>query len=155
MRAARLLLLLLACAANPAARAADGATVYLQNCLMCHQSGGAGLPGQFPRLAGRVAAIAAVPGARPWLVQVVSHGMSGSISVDGEAILGLMPSFAHISDADTAALLNHLMTLGEAPRTAPAPFTAEEVAGLRAGSRATAIEVHAARKASGIAGIAP
>lgn len=154
----RVLLLcgLLACAARAsAATPADGATLYLQHCLMCHQSGGAGLPGQFPRLAGRVADIAVLPEARAWLVQVLSHGMSGTITVDGEAIVGLMPAFAQIPDADTAALLNHLLGFGKPSGKAPAPFSAEEVQGVRAGPAPSATEVHAARTRLGIPRIAP
>lgn len=153
--------LLLACGllagvgASAVAAAADGSAVYTQSCLMCHQSTGAGLAGQFPRLAGRVAAMAAVPKARPYLVQVLSRGMAGSITVDGQAIIGMMPGFAQITDADTAALLNHLLTLGKAPRKAPAPFTAEEVQAVRAGPALSATDVHALRGTLGIAKIAP
>ena len=62
MKALRLACGLLAgMGASAVAVAADGSAVYKQSCLMCHQSTGAGLAGQFPRLAGRVAAMAAVP----------------------------------------------------------------------------------------------
>jgi len=146
---------LLALGAGTAARAADGAAVFTQNCQMCHQSGGAGLAGQFPRLAGRVAAIATVPEARPYLVQVLSRGMVGSITVDGQTVVGMMPGFAQIPDADLAALLNHLATLGKAPRKAPAPFTPEEVQAVRAGPALSATDVHTLRATLGIAKIAP
>ena len=142
------------CAALPA-RAAEGSAVYLQHCQMCHQSAGAGLAGQFPRLAGRVAAMAAVPEARPYLVHVIGQGMSGSITVDGEALVGMMPGFAQIPDADVASLLNHLITLGKPPRKAPTPFTTEEVQALRAGPALSATDTHALRKTLGIAKIAP
>ncbi|MFM7783679.1 MAG: c-type cytochrome [Gammaproteobacteria bacterium] len=153
LRPALLLAAVLGCG-NPAL-AADGAAVFRQHCLMCHQSGGAGLSGQFPRLAGRVAAIAAVPEARPYLVQVLSYGMSGSITVDGQALIGMMPGFAQIPDADLAALLDYLVSLGKAPRKAPAPFSAEEVKAARTGAALSATEVLAARERLGIAGIAP
>ena len=157
MRAALLLYGLLAALAGVTQRAAaaDGAAVYLQNCLMCHQSGGAGLAGQFPRLAGRVAAIGAKPAARGYLVQVVIHGMSGNITVDGRAIMGMMPGFAQIPDADVASLLNYLTTLGKQPRKPPAPFSAEEVQAVRSGGARSATEVHALRESLGIAKIAP
>ena len=156
MRAALLLWGLLGLAgASAQAAAAEGAAVFLQNCLMCHQSGGAGLAGQFPRLAGRVAAISAKPAARGYLVQVVSYGMSGNITVDGKAIMGMMPGFAQIPDADVASLLNYLTTLGKQPRKPPAPFSAEEVQAFRSGPSHSATEVHALRESLGIAKIAP
>ncbi len=155
MRSVLLACSLIALAAGTTARAADGAAVFMQNCLMCHQSAGAGLAGQFPRLAGRVGAIAAVPKARPYLVQVLSYGMSGNVTVDGQPIMGMMPAFAQIPDADVAAVLNYLMTLGKAPRKAPAPFSAEEVQAVRAGQALSATDVHAARATLGIAKIAP
>jgi mono/diheme cytochrome c family protein len=155
MKAALLACVLLALGAVKPVHAADGASVFMQNCLMCHQSGGTGLAGQFPRLAGRVGAIAAVPKARPWLVQVLTYGMSGNITVDGQPIMGMMPAFAQIPDADVAALLNYLTTLGKAPRKPPAPFSAEEVQAVRAGPAISAIDVHAARATLGIAKIAP
>ena len=156
MRAALLLCSLLWLAGTSAqAAAADGAAVFLQNCLMCHQSGGAGLAGQFPRLAGRVAAISAKPAARGYLVQVLSYGMSGNITVDGQAIMGMMPPFTQIPDADVASLLNYLTTLGKQPRKATAPFSAEEVQSLRSGPARSAMEVHALRESLGIAKIAP
>ena len=49
-------------AATPAF--ADGAAVFDANCAFCHQGGGVGVPGQFPRLAGRAGAIAAKPNIR-------------------------------------------------------------------------------------------
>ena len=80
-------------AATAGAAAADGAAVFDNNCAFCHQAGGVGVPGQFPRLAGRVGAIAAKPEGKTFLPQVLLNGMSGRITVDGEQILGIMPAF--------------------------------------------------------------
>ena len=93
--------------------------------------------------------------ARPYLVQVLSHGMAGTITVDGQPIVGMMPPFPQIPDADVAALLNYLIALGKAPRKAPASFTPEEVQSVRAGSALSATDVHALRGTLGIARIAP
>src|SRR5258708_37870794 len=58
-------------------RAADGSGLFTQNCLMCHQAGAVGLPGQFPRLAGRIAAISSQPKGRAYLIDVLTYGMAG------------------------------------------------------------------------------
>lgn len=138
------------CLIAAAAQAADGQAVFEKNCLMCHQSGGAGLPGQFPRLAGRIAAISAKPKGRLYLIELLTYGMTGTVHVDGQDIMGLMPPFAHVSDDEVAAVLNYLQGLGDPPKTAPVSFTAAEVHAARAGPAKSAAEVHAGRKALGL-----
>jgi mono/diheme cytochrome c family protein len=139
----------IAAAATPA-HAADGAVVFSQNCLMCHQSGGAGLAGQFPRLAGRAALIGGKPKSRGYLIDLLTYGMTGTITVDGQDIIGLMPPFAQLSDEDVAAVLNYVQSLGEQPKRAPAPFTAEEVRAGRGKPAKTPAEVHAERQSLGL-----
>jgi len=121
---------LLALAALPAAAAPNGAAVFSTNCAFCHQAGAVGVPGQFPRLAGRIGEIAAVPDGRQFLLTVLLNGMSGHVTVDGQDILGLMPGFATLADGDLAAVLNYLARLGK-PKTVPAPFTAKDFAEAR------------------------
>ena len=127
---------LLAAAALTAAAAVSAQTPdsesFTRNCLMCHQSGAVGVPGQFPRLAGRIAAIGSKPQGRAYLVDVLTFGLAGAITVDGEPIIGLMPSFAQLPDAEVAAALSYVQTLGDAKQKVPAPFTAEEVRAQRA-----------------------
>jgi len=115
-------------AAGPAEAASNGAAIFDNNCALCHQEGGVGVPGQFPRLAGRVGTIAAKPQGRHYLPEVVLNGMSGRIKVDGEDILGLMPSFSGLSDSDIAAVLTFVSGLGN---TKAAPFTAKDIAAVR------------------------
>jgi mono/diheme cytochrome c family protein len=107
---------------------ADGAAVFDNSCAFCHQSGGVGVPGQFPRLAGRVGAIAAKPDGKKFLPQILLNGMSGRITVDGEPILGIMPAFASLSDEDIASVLSYLTGLDHAA----VPFTADEIKAIRA-----------------------
>jgi len=123
--------LLLAAALLAAARApalADGAAVFDANCAFCHQGGGVGVPGQFPRLAGRAGAIAAKPAGKAFLPKVVLNGMSGRIMVDGEQILGIMPPLDSLSDEDIAAVLTYITGLDHKP----VPFTAGEIKAARA-----------------------
>ena len=134
---------------------ADGAAVFSQNCLMCHQSGGTGLPGQFPRLAGRVTHIASKPKGRSYLIELLNYGMTGKITVDGQELIGLMPPFAQLSDEEVAAALNYVSALGDQPRRAYAPFTPEEIKAGRAKPPKSAAEVHADRKALGLDKLVP
>ena len=135
---ARLVAAVLAALAAGSARA-QGLDVYRTHCAICHQAGGVGAPGAFPRLAGRVGPLARDPGGRALLTAVVLNGMSGKLEADGQTIVGLMPSFGQLPDADIAAVLNYLAGLGPRP---PAPFTDAEVAAARAKGRLTPVEVN-------------
>jgi mono/diheme cytochrome c family protein len=113
------------------AAVADGAQIFDTSCAFCHQSGGVGVPGQFPRLAGRAGDMASKPEGRKFLPQVLLNGMSGRITVDGEQILGIMPGFDTMSDDDMAALLTYLTGLDHAP----VPYSAEDIKMARAQGR--------------------
>ena len=115
-------------AATAAAAKADGAAVFDSNCAFCHQAGGVGVPGQFPRLAERAGATAAKPEGRKFLPKVLLNGMSGRVTVDGEQILGVMPAFDSLSDEDIAAVLTYVTGLGHAP----VAFTADDIKQARA-----------------------
>ena len=106
---------------------ADGAAVFEANCAVCHQDGGVGVPGQFPRLAGRVGRIAANPEGKIYLREVLLNGMSGRVTVDGQPILGIMPSFDALPDTDIAQVLSYLSGLTHKP----VPFTAAEIKAVR------------------------
>lgn len=109
--------------ATAASACADGAQLFENNCSFCHKAGGVGVPGQFPRLAGRVGAIAANPEGKQFLPEVLLNGMSGRIVVDGEAILGIMPSFESLSDQDLASILTYVAGLDHKPVI----FTAQDI----------------------------
>ena len=134
--------------------AADGVAAFTQNCQMCHQAGGAGLAGAFPRLAGRVAVISLNPKGRAYLIDVLTYGMAGTVTVDGQPLMGLMPPFAQLPDAEVAAILSYVQTLGVAAVEA-APLTAAEVTAGRAAPPKSATEVLAERQALEKAKIVP
>jgi mono/diheme cytochrome c family protein len=158
MRALVALVGLAAIAACPVtAWAADGGALFTQNCLMCHQAGAVGLPGQFPRLAGRIAAIGSKPKGRAYLIDVLTYGMAGTITVDDQTIIGLMPPFAQLSNDDVAGVLSYVQSLGPAAAAGPpaaatpaletsAAFTAEEVRAGRSNAAKTATDVRAERQ---------
>jgi cytochrome c oxidase subunit II len=68
-----------------------GEKVYGANCSACHQASGAGIPPNFPSLIGSA---------------VVKGPAAGQITqiLKGK---GLMPPFAHLSDADIAAVITY------------------------------------------------
>ncbi|HKD48478.1 MAG TPA: cytochrome c [Rhizomicrobium sp.] len=104
------------------------------NCVGCHQVGGTGVPGEYPRLAGRANVIAADPRGRAFLAHLMLTGMSGTITVDGRKILGIMPSFEDLKDDELAAALNYVTGLegGNAP-----PFMPQDLKKARLGPQVT------------------
>jgi len=130
----------------PTARAADGAAVYGQVCVACHQAGGTGAPGLAPALTGGLAAKAAAAPVRAYLAQVVTHGLSGRIVVDGVAFNGAMPAQAQLSDDEIAAVLGHVVVDLAGQKAVP-PFSAAEVATARA-AKPSAKELRAQREAA-------
>jgi mono/diheme cytochrome c family protein len=85
--------------------AADGASVFTRNCVVCHQAAGTGIPGAFPPLAGSTW----VNGRGTVLIQVVLHGLQGSVPVGTATYNGAMPGFAsQLSDAEIASVLTYI-----------------------------------------------
>lgn len=128
-------------AADPAS--GDRAATFNSNCSMCHQHAAAGLPGQYPRLAGRVGRIAATAAGHAYLERVVLFGMAGTITVDGSSIFGVMPSFASLSNEDLAAALNYVANLDDHGqlRWKGAVFSPADIAGARAGAQLSPTQV--------------
>lgn len=129
--AGRLLLagLLLAGGAARAADAPDGAALFNQHCAPCHQPDGVGTVGLAPALKGPHWAV--LGERRDYLPTVLLKGLSGMVKVNGQTIVGNMPSFAAtLDDAALAAVANHLATL-QGATTRPA-YAAADIAPLRA-----------------------
>ncbi|MBP8133329.1 MAG: cytochrome c [Zoogloea sp.] len=140
----RTLLASLLCALALPALAADGAALFAANCAVCHQPGGVGLPGMAPPLAGTLGERLQVAG-RGYLPRVVTHGMSGLITVQGQRYTGSMPPFAaQLPDEALAAVLNHVLdsfNAGTLPDGHQAYTTAE-----LAEARADKLAPHEVRK---------
>lgn len=121
----------LAMLATPAAAAeADGAAIY-KRCAACHLPDRAGIPGAFPPLKADTKSLAGTDEGRRYLVLVVSKGLFGPITVEGKPYRGMMPAQTGLSDADIAAVLNHISEDGN-----DKPFTAGEVAQIKAAATA-------------------
>jgi mono/diheme cytochrome c family protein len=119
-------------APGAAALAATPKELYDTHCSLCHQAGAAGAAAQFPKLAGRAGALAADAKGRSFLVSVVRNGLSGTITIDGAPLTGVMPAQPGLEAQDLAQILNYLASLPPTPRTKPKLFAAAEVTSLSA-----------------------
>jgi len=116
------------------ARSESGEIMFNEYCVGCHQVGGTGVPGEYPRLAGRVSKIAGDPRGRAFLAELMLTGMSGTITVDGRKILGIMPNFDDLKDKELASVLNYVVHL-EGDRGLA--FTPQVLRQARTGPKAT------------------
>lgn len=82
---------------------AHGETIYQQSCVACHQATGAGIPNVFPPLAGADYLNEDLQRA----IEIVKHGMSGEIVVNGEVYNSVMPP-QNLSDQEIASVLTYI-----------------------------------------------
>ena len=105
---------------------AAGESIYRSRCQACHQQDGLGVVGAFPPIVDSEWVV----GPPEYVVLVVLHGLTGPITVQGEAYAGAMPGWADIlSDDEIAAVATYIRQwdTNEAP-----PVDAELVVRLRA-----------------------
>ena len=116
--------------AAAAAHAGDaGQALFEKTCVACHQTGGKGMIGLAPALAGPFAKSIESPDGKLYVSQVLINGMSGKIVSQGQSFTGAMASQAATSDADLAELGNYLAQ--GLNGTATPPFVAEDFAKAR------------------------
>ena len=101
-----------------------GEAAYLANCAACHQPNGTGLAGAFPPLADSDYML----GDPEKSVGEVLEGLSGPITVNGQEYNSVMPSQAHISDGDLAAIFTYILNSWG---NSGGEITAERVAAIR------------------------
>ncbi|WP_217430342.1 c-type cytochrome [Sphingomonas bacterium] len=107
-----------ALAAPPPAAAVNGAAVFAQNCVACHQANGKGIPGAFPALDGDPY----VRGPAAPIARTLLKGRGG------------MPSFSSdLNDQQIAAVITHIRSSWS--NHAP-PVPVAVVAAARQGSAA-------------------
>ena len=151
-------LVLSSSAAWGASAGGPGLKTFNDVCSLCHQTQGAGLAGQFPRLADRARDIAQTPDGRKYMISLVLYGMSCSITVDGTPIVGVMPGFATTySNGALADVLNYAVRLGAGggARGKVMSFTAAEVNAQRKDPPLSTADVHAMRQQLEASGALP
>ncbi len=105
--------------------AAKGKRVYDTACMICHQASGDGTAGQFPPLNGSEW----VTGPVNRLIRIPLHGLSGPITVKGQAWDAAMPNAgAAFTDDQVAALLTYVR---KAFGSGASPVTVEQVKKVR------------------------
>lgn len=93
--------------AGSASGAVDGAQIFAAQCVACHQANGGGLPGVFPPLT----ETEYIVGDEKLPINILLHGISGKLTVNGNIYNGLMPNFGDkLSDEEIAAVLSHVRT---------------------------------------------
>jgi mono/diheme cytochrome c family protein len=114
-----------------------GAKVYAEQCASCHDATGAGIAGFGSPLAGPAAARLKAPGGRPYLAQVVVHGIAGVFELDGQRQFAAMPPPAELTDDQLAAALNYVLHAQNAKALPPdfVAITPAEIAAARAVAR--------------------
>jgi mono/diheme cytochrome c family protein len=84
-----------------------GQIYFTQNCQVCHQPNGAGLPGQYPPLAGSEF----VNGGSTRLGMILLKGLQGPVTVEGQQFSGAtqMPAWGtSLTDKKIAAILTYV-----------------------------------------------
>ncbi len=97
-----------AVAAAPPDPKVVGKRLYSQNCVVCHQATGLGVPGQFPPLAGSEWVLSEAPHAENHLVLLMLNGHQGPMSVKGQNFNNAMPLWKQLPDDQIAAILTYI-----------------------------------------------
>jgi nitrite reductase (NO-forming) len=82
-----------------------GQALFAGTCSTCHQANGAGLPGVFPPLA-KSDWLAANP---KRAVDVVLHGLTGPVKVNGQDYNSVMPPMDQLTDDEVANILTSVL----------------------------------------------
>lgn len=115
---------------TPQDQISAGQQLFAGTCSVCHQANGAGLPGVFPPLA-----------KSDWLgqdakraVDVVLHGLSGKVKVNGKDYDSVMPPMNQLNDDEVANILTYVLNSWGNPGGS---ISADEVKKRRAAKPAT------------------
>jgi mono/diheme cytochrome c family protein len=106
-----------------------GKRIFVQNCAVCHQQTGLGVPGQFPPLAGSEWVLAQDWHGDNHIVKIVLHGFQGPVSVKGQQFNNVMAPWGKVlKDEQIAAVLTYVRN--EWGNKAP-PITKDFVSKIR------------------------
>jgi mono/diheme cytochrome c family protein len=134
-----------AAAATAAPAKVDGAAVFKDQCVACHQENAQGVAGQFPPLAGNSDLFLSAD----FPARVVLFGLEGKIKVNGKQFDSTMPPLDVLSDKQIAAVIGYVRSnFGNAalkPKDSKA-VDADVVAKLRVKKDTTSVQVFEHRK---------
>lgn len=85
-------------------RGARGESTFIGVCSNCHQRDARGLANVFPPLASSDYLMADADRS----IRIVLEGLSGAITVNGQAYTGVMPSFSNLTDHEVADVLSYI-----------------------------------------------
>lgn len=119
-------------AAGPAVKdpIAEGKKLFTQNCSVCHQATGLGIPGQYPPLDGSEIVVGKEGFGANHLALIVLKGLSGPATIKGASYNGNMQAWeANFKDEQIANILTFIRNSWS---NKVDPITPEYVASLRA-----------------------
>lgn len=134
-----------ATAASAAPAKVDGAAVFKDQCVACHQEKAEGVAGQFPPLAHNADLFLS----RDYPVRVLLFGLEGKITVGGKEFDNAMPPLDILSDQQIAAVVNYVRDNFGNATLAPKslkPIDASVVAKLRPEKNTTGAHVYEYRQ---------
>jgi len=114
---------------------AAGKQLFIGTCSVCHQDNGEGLANVFPPLA-KSDYLAADP---KRAMSIVTHGLTGKITVNGHEYDSVMPPMAQLTDDEVANILTYVINSWGNPG---GRYTKEEVAKARAEAGSTVAQEH-------------
>ncbi len=88
--------------------AALGKKIYTQNCVLCHQANGEGIPNIYPPLAASEWVLAQDWRGDNHLTKILLNGMQGPMQVRGSTFNGAMPGWRFLRDTELAAVLTYI-----------------------------------------------
>jgi len=102
-----------------------GQTYFTQNCVVCHQVNGAGIPNSYPPLAGSEF----VNGGSRRLGMILLKGLQGPVTVEGHSFNGAMPPWGtSLTDKKISAILTYVR---QAFGNKGGPITPDQIADAR------------------------
>jgi len=114
-----------AAAVAPPSVADLGKIYFTQNCQVCHQATGSGLPGQYPPLA----LSEYVNGGSRRLGMILLKGLQGPVTVEGHQYNGAMPAWgATLTDKKISAILTYVR---QSFGNTAGPITPDQIADAR------------------------
>jgi cbb3-type cytochrome c oxidase subunit III len=135
--------------------ALSGQALFAAHCATCHQPMGQGTA-EYPPLAGNPVVSAADPSA---MIAIIVNGRSGSLTVNGHAYNGQMPTWSgQLSNSDIASVATYVRSAwgnGASPVTEQQVAAAGTPVSAQVGASVYAKNCAACHGANGIGGIGP